>query len=44
MHSSKTKNYDPVSEEIMKQITFKSKCKIDKVDVKENSESELQKQ
>jgi len=33
MHLPKTKNYHPVSEEIMEQITFKSKCKIKKVDV-----------
>jgi hypothetical protein len=37
MHLPKTKNYHPVSEEIMKQITFKSKCKIKKVDVTEDT-------
>ena len=37
MHWPKTKNYHPVSEEIMKQITFKSKCKINKVDVTEDT-------
>ena len=37
MHLTKTKNYHPVSEEIMKQITFKSKCKIKKVDVTEDT-------
>ena len=37
MHLTKTKNYHPVSEEIMKQITFKSKCKINKVDVTEDT-------
>jgi hypothetical protein len=37
MHLPKTKIYHPVSEEIMKQITFKSKCKINKVDVTEDT-------
>ena len=37
MHWSKQKNYHPVSEEIMKQIKFKSKCKISKVDVTEDT-------
>ena len=37
MHLTKRKNYHPVSEEIMKQITFKSKCKIKKVDVTEDT-------
>jgi hypothetical protein len=37
MHLSKTKNYHPVSEEIMKQIKFKSKCKINKVEVTEDT-------
>jgi len=33
MHLPKTKDHHPVSEEIMSQIKFKSKCKISKVDV-----------
>ncbi len=33
MHWPKQKNYHPVSEEIMEQIRFKSKCKIGMVDV-----------
>jgi len=33
----KNKNYHPVSEEIMEQIRFKSKCKISKVDVTEDT-------
>jgi hypothetical protein len=37
MNWPKQKNYHPVSEEIMKQITFKSKCKISKVDVTEDT-------
>ena len=37
MHLTKRKNYHPVSEEIMKKITFKSKCKINKVDVTEDT-------
>ena len=37
MHWPKQKNYHPVSEEIMKQIKFKSKCKISKVDVTEDT-------
>jgi hypothetical protein len=37
MHWRKQKNYHPVSEEIMRQIKFKSKCKISKVDVTEDT-------
>jgi hypothetical protein len=37
MHWPEQKNYHPVSEEIMKQIKFKSKCKISKVDVTEDT-------
>lgn len=33
MHRRKQKNYHPVSEEIMKQMDFRSKCKISKVEV-----------
>jgi hypothetical protein len=37
MHWPKNKNHHPVSEEIMKQLKFKSKCKISKVDVTEDT-------
>jgi hypothetical protein len=37
MHWLKNKNHHPVSEEIMKQLKFKSKCKISKVDVTEDT-------
>jgi len=37
MHLPKTKSHHPVSEEIMSQIKFKSKCKISKVDVTEDT-------
>jgi len=37
MHLPKNKNHHPVSEEIMKQLKFKSKCKISKVDVTEDT-------
>jgi hypothetical protein len=37
MRLPKRKNHHPVSEEIMKQLKFKSKCKISKVDVTEDT-------
>ncbi len=37
MHWLKNKNHHPVSEEIMKQLEFKSKCKISKVGVTEDT-------
>lgn len=35
----KKKNYHPVSEEIMKRIGFKSKCKINKMEVTEDEDT-----
>ncbi len=37
MSLAKNKNHHPISEEIMKQLEFKSKCKISKVDVTEDT-------
>jgi hypothetical protein len=37
MRLPRNKNHHPVSEEIMKQLKFKSKCKISKVDVTEDT-------